>query len=116
MIESDAVLGVVKVGKGSAKVVGYWHDPLYERAHAKLGDSLPPAEMGIVYLDSLTNGGEKGTGEAVVRKAVQQVGEMGYRLVIIPKSGKPGGQQKLVEWYASLGMLTQIPGTDWFYA
>lgn len=61
----------------------------------------------LIWLDDLTNGGQKGAGLKVLELGLQQARQLNKILILCAK-----GNQKLCDWYQSTNLLKLVKVTD----
>jgi len=109
----------IKSGAASAELLEpeEWADNDFYYDYAdELADDLECDIDDIAFLDRLTNGGEKGAGLEVLRKAVAESKKLGLTLVLFAYSTR-GNQDKLVNYYLSTGLFERIGNhTNWLVA
>ena len=101
---TDSVSKKIQVGKGSGTVVSEDFSEVYsELVETLVGEEA--YEYGsypdFVFLDSLTNGGEKGSGLKVLQEAVKWADSNGHVLLLVADNNQ------LKEWYLDSGLLEQ---------
>jgi hypothetical protein len=96
---------VIKIqsGKGSGELV--------RPAESVYDDLVDLDDLGldgdsVVFLDALTNGGEKGSGEQVIRKALDWCAANDKVLMVVVQSERED-HDKLLRWYLSTGHFEQ---------
>ena len=102
-IESSPV-ATINWGKGSAKLVDCWYSEIYTDILDNLG--VDEDNFGdYLFLEALTNGGQKGAGLEVLKLAIAKAKELNAQLLIFVQSDS--NQDKLLQWYLSTGMVKQ---------
>lgn len=105
----------VRAGAGSALVVdAYWEGMALHDFLSKVALLLDADVDDLAYLGDLDNGGERGAGLAVLRKALRVARARGYTLVVQARSesGDDADQGKLRTWYERTGLLKHVPGAS----
>ena len=100
----------VTAGRGSAELVAYdsgnW---IYDELADEVAEELGADPDDILFLDNLANGGEKGAGLKVLKKALATARSRRQILVLWANSEGNEGQAKLVNWYLGTGLLERVP-------
>ena len=96
-------------GKGSAKLVDVDFADVYEEILDNLGIDYEEWSD-YLFLEKLTNGGQKGAGLKVLELAIKKAKELRKQLLIFVLSkfeDSEERQEKLRNWYLSTGLLRQ---------
>ena len=94
----------IRSGMGSCKLVDYEYSDVY----ADILDNLEIEEDALdnyLFIEDLTNGGEKGAGFRTLKKAIERARELGATPLVFILSDE--NQEKLRDWYLSTGLLDQ---------
>lgn len=120
MVQEATALGAtiirIQAGAGSAKLVHWDYNSFYSSIADDLTESLTYEEDDYLFLEALTNGGEKGAGLKVLKRALERTRRDGKILAVVVLSKETVGQDKLRDWYLDTGLLEHVPtqrGT-WF--
>jgi hypothetical protein len=95
-------------GKGSATLLQWDESDLYIDIAAEVVEQLELRYDDLAFLNNLRNGGEKGAGLRVLKKALQAARSKQQVLVVFVKS-EAGDQNRLRDWYLKSGLLVQVP-------
>jgi hypothetical protein len=101
----------IRVGKGSAQLVPWDENSIYEEITLDSVYENLELEMSdlddLVWLENLSNGGEKGAGLKVLKEALRVA--RAEKSVLMVFANSDSDQQKLIDWYLDTGLLVQVP-------